>query len=288
MPRILVAVYFLLSSLAFAEGEADNQQNATQATINELEQPLYNPFVERYVLDELKQLRVDLSNLRSDMSFKIAEKEVGAADRAVTYATDTVTYFFYLIAGVSSILVLVGYSSIREIKERVHSIADEKLNGVVEQYEARLRTIEKQLKKETRQIEENREEIERTQELQSLWLRAGQETEPQGKLDIYDRILAIKPDDCEALTYKADAVLELDEPQWAANLCQQALAIDSDNAHAFYQLACAQALRGSYEEALVHLGNALKRNENYRTMIMEDPALAPIRKLEDFKQFLAT
>src|SRR5690606_13473613 len=107
---------------------------------------------------------------------------------------------------------------------------------LIEVYEERLQGIEKQLTQKSRHIDANREEIERTQELHSLWLRAAQESVPANKIAVYDQILALKPSDCEALTYKADAVLELGEPQWAVNLCQQALAIDSDNAHAFYQL----------------------------------------------------
>lgn len=253
------------------------QVAAFEAEVNALNEPLYSPFIERYVLDELKQLRTDMAAQRHEMIQQIVDREINAVDKAVSYSTNTVTYFFYLIAGATSILVLVGWTSIREIRERVHSLADEEISKLVNEYERRLHAIEQQLNQKTLHIEENREEIERTQELQSLWLRAAQEHSAAHKIGIYDQILKIKRDDCEALTYKADAVLELGEAQWASNLCHQALQIDPENSHAFYQLACAYSALGQLEEALYYLKEAIQRSESYREEISQDQALQPLQ-----------
>lgn len=253
------------------------QVAAFEAEVDALTEPVYSPFIERYVLDELKQLRTDMAAQRHEMIQQIVDREINAVDKAVSYSTNTVTYFFYLIAGATSILVLVGWTSIREIRERVHSLADEEISKLVHEYERRLHAIEQQLNQKTLHIEENREEIERTQELQSLWLRAAQEHSAAHKIGIYDQILKIKRDDCEALTYKADAVLELGEAQWASNLCHQALLIDPENSHAFYQLACAYSALGQLEEALYYLKEAIQRSESYREEISQDPALQPLQ-----------
>ena len=261
-------------------------QQQAEARVDNLQAPLYSPFVERYVLDELKQLRTDMANQRVELLQQVVDRHVESIDKGVSYATNTITYFFYLIAGVTSILVLVGWSSIREIKERMGTLADEEVRRLVEIYEARLQGIEKQLTQKTRHIDENREEIERTQEIHSLWLRAGQESSATNKIAIYDQILTIKPDDGEALTYKADAVLELDEPQWAINLCQQALATDSDNAHAYYQLACAHASLGHVDEAIHYLQETLSRVDSYREQLAQDLALQPLIDLPAFQELL--
>ncbi|MDX1573061.1 MAG: tetratricopeptide repeat protein [Methylophaga sp.] len=255
----------------------DAQIAEFEAEVEALSEPVYSPFIERYVLDELKQLRVDMAALRHEMIQQIVDREINAVDKAVSYSTNTVTYFFYLIAGATSILVLVGWTSIREIRERVHSLADEEISKLVTEYEHRLHAIELQLNQKTLHIEENREEIERTQDLQSLWLRAAQENRAAHKIAIYDQILKIKRDDCEALTYKADAVLELGEPQWASNLCHQALLIDPENSHAFYQLACTYSALGQLEEALYYLKEAIQRSESYRDEITQEPALQPLQ-----------
>ena len=287
MPRLLTTLTILLLCTLNATAAADTvPAAAVQEAVDNLEEPLYSPFIERYVLDELKQLRTDMGAQRAEFIQMTVDREHSAVDRAVTYATDTITYFFYLIAAASSILVLVGWTSIREIKERVHSLADEEINRLIKQYEARLESIEQQLSQKSQHIEENREQIETTNEVQSLWLRTGQETNITKKILIYDQILGVRPEDCEALTYKADAVLELGEPQWASNLCHQALRIDPENTHAFYQLACANTVMGHLDEAVHYLGDVLQQTESYRQDIIDDPVLLPLHDLESFQVLL--
>lgn len=289
--RIFLLCLFGLSILtAKAESVTDTnpQDSAAEEVVEALDAPLYNPFVERYVLDELKQLRIEQAQTKNELIQQIVDREHNSIDRGVTYATDTITYFFYLIAGATSVLVLVGWTSIREIKERVHSLADEEISRLVHQYEQRLEIIEKEVQKKTEHIQENKNEIELTQEVQSLWLRAQQESSPAGKIAVYDRLLTMRGDDCEALTYKADTVLELDEPQWAANLCHQALAIDPENCHAFYQLGCAYAAMGNLDESVSFLEKAIEKNESYRSEISTDPALEKLKGFEPFERVISS
>ncbi|WP_373082088.1 hypothetical protein [Zhongshania sp.] len=281
----LILCWGLLPLFASAAQSAEPKLNETQpsaaqvdASIDNLDKPLYSPFIERYMLDEVRNLRIDMERAHRELAAEVVDRELGAADKAVSYATNTVTYFFYLIAGVSSALVLMGWNSVRDIKEKVHSVANEQVAELVEEYEKRLRAIEKQLKQETAHIESNREEITLTQEIHSLWLRASQESSPAGKIAIYDQILAVRADDIEAITYKADAALDQNEPQWAINLCQQALLLDETNAHAFYQLACAHTCQGNLDDAARYFTHAVAQSESYREELYRDPALAELRE----------
>lgn len=286
MSRLLTTILLSISTCVFAANPAITKEEAATQAVEALDAPLYSPFIERYVLDELKQLRVDLAAQKNELVQQIVDRELQSVDRGVTYATDTITYFFYLIAASSSVLVLVGWRSIRDIKEKVHLVAEEEISRLVNRYEERLHAIEHQLSQKTRHIEENREEIELTREIQSLWLRAAQEVKAINKIDVYDQILALNSRDCEALTYKADAVLELGEPQWAVNLCLQALALDSQNAHAFFQLACACTQLGKFDDAVGYLEKALAHSEKYRDLILEDSALQQLRDYAPFKELL--
>lgn len=277
LAKSLVLYALLSTGLAQAEESAQKQQQQqAKDRVESLQKPLYNPFVERYVLDELRQIRIDLAAQRNEMIQQIVDREHRSVDRGVEYATNTVTYFFYLIAAATSVLVLVGWTSIRDIKERVQSLADEEITKLINEYESRLGNIERQLNQKSQFIEKNREEIEMTQEAQALWLRAAQDHNPSTKIDIYDQIIKLGFFDAEALTYKADAVLELNEPQWAVNLCHQALEVDPENSHAFYQLACAHTTLEQYDDAVSYLLEAIRRNENYRDEISTDPALKPL------------
>lgn len=263
------------------------QEAKLNNTIEHLSAPLYTPFIERYMLDEIKDLRVTLAAQKHELMQQILDREHHSIDRGVTYATDTITYFFYLIAAATSVLVLVGWKSMHDIKERAHSLADEEISRIVQQYEQRLEAIENEVKSKSQHIRKNKEDIELTQEVQSLWLRAQQEASPAGKISIYDKILTLKKDDCEALTYKADSVLELNEPQWAANLCHQALDIDPQNSHAFYQLGCVYTALNNFDEAVHYLQKAITKNEAYRSEINADPALKKLKTFEPFEKLVA-
>ncbi|MDQ8193516.1 tetratricopeptide repeat protein [Coraliomargarita sp. SDUM461004] len=255
--------------------------------VEDLEEPLYSPFIERYVLDELKTLRTDMASQKHEIMQQILDREHNSVDRAVAYSTDTVTYFFYLIAGVSSILVIMGWSSMRDVQKRIQVAAEGRVTKLIDVYETRLEKLERVVKQKTQHIQANREEIERTQDIQALWLRAGQENSPAQKIAIYDEILKYNTQDVEALTYKAHSVLHLDEPQWAANLCTQALKIDAENSQAHYQLARAYSAMGLPDEAIQSLQQAIHFTESYRSELSHDEALKPLEHLPDFQKLLS-
>lgn len=275
-----------LCSLTSAQEATPAEEDASPglaASVENLSEPLYTPFIERYILDELKQLRTEMASQRVELTEKILDRDLMVADKAMSYANNTVTYFFYLIAAVSSILVIVGWTSIRDIRDKVHSVADKEVQKLVEVYEERLRAIEKQLMQKTQHIDENRLQIERTQEVHAMWLRAAQEHSIQGKIAIYDEILQRRPNDAEALTYKADTVLELGEPQWAKNLCHRALEIDPQYGYAHYQLACANVALNNFDEAVAGLARAMQFSEAIIEDIRSDRALAPLREYPAFQ-----
>jgi tetratricopeptide (TPR) repeat protein len=284
----LMVFFALVSSVVIAEEQTDTlvlhaDSDAVTESVNKLQEPLYNAFTERYILDDLRSLRTEMAAQKAELLQQVMDREHSAIDRAVTYSTDTVTYFFYIVAAASSILVMVGWTSIREVRERVQNFANSEINKLISEYEERLGNLEQQLSLKTQDIEENREEIAQARETQALWLRAQQEIHASGKISIYDQILKISPDDASALTYKADAVLELNEPQWAINLCTQALSMDEENSHAYYQMACAYALMGYPDIAMKNIHQAIEINESYREDLDKEEMLISLHELEEFR-----
>ena len=127
--------YFLafVFALAFATTLQAQQQQLgpdkeltaedVEESIKTLEKPMYTPFVELYLLDESKALRKEMQDTRAELIEKVVEKELSVADKTMSYATDTVTYFFYLIAGATSILVVIGWNSIRDMRNQLTSLS---------------------------------------------------------------------------------------------------------------------------------------------------------------------
>jgi len=293
---LFVSALVLLPTRAHAEPVNDqaealtHEQSVAKAedTINSLQAPLYSAFTERYLLDEVKNLRQMIADTHLELTEKVVDRELGVADKALAYATDTVTYFFYLIAGASTLLVLVGWNSLREIKDRVGTLANEEIKRITDSYEARLDKLARELHHKSRHIAATQEEIELTNEVHSLWLKASQEASPQSKIAIYDQILEVRPDDLEALTYKADAALGMGQTQWATSLANRALSIDPDNSHALYQRACAHAESGYVDEALRDLESAIVQSETLREQAGLDASFESLQDLPLFKQLVVT
>ncbi len=284
--RALMVWMSLCSVFVSTMSMATQRHSKETQDIEQLQEPMYNPFVERYVIDELRQLRVDMNDLHVEITREVVDRELTATSRAVGYATDTITYFFYLIAGISSILLLVGWTSIREIKEKVMHLADAKVSKVIAEYEARLAKLEDELNRKSRGITSAQKRLSQHKDIHSLWLKAGQETISSNRMAIYDQILEIDPSNAEAMTYKADIALEMEEPLWAINLCHQALKIDPQNKHAFYQLAGAYASMDRPTEAIDFLRKALEDSEGYKEQVQADPAFTNIKDNPQFKALI--
>ncbi|RQW65187.1 hypothetical protein EES38_02145 [Vibrio viridaestus] len=227
--------------------------------------------MERYILDELKSLRQDQQDLERRVTVQITDRELSVADKSMNYANVTVTYFFYVIAAVASLIALFGWHSLKEVKTNTRELADKQLNKIAQDYEKKFLALERDLKRKTRIITENNREIEIINEIHNLWLRAQSMQTPEQRIEVYDEILKIRPGDLEALTYKADAVMEMKEYHWAMSLCNRVLELDETNGPALYQRACAYARLGAEEQAIDDLIRSVELSPSLRELISEEP-----------------
>ena len=141
-----------------AESNQDKQQEPkSEPPYSELS--IYDkPLMERYVLDELKTLRANQQDLERRMIIEITDRELAVADKSLNYANVTVTYFFYIIAGVASLIALIGWQSLREMRVNTKKMADQQLQEIAEQYEKKFQALERELRRKTRSISDNNKE----------------------------------------------------------------------------------------------------------------------------------
>ncbi|CAM3822775.1 TPR end-of-group domain-containing protein [Vibrio aquimaris] len=247
---------------------------------------LDRPLMERYILNELKALRTEQQDLERRMIVEITDRELKVADKSLNYANVTVTYFFYIIAGIASLIAFVGWQSLRDFKHNTKEMADKRLEKIALEYEKKFFALERDLKRKTRIISENNKEIEKINEIHNLWLRAQSSQTPEQRIDIYDEILLIRPGDLEALTYKADAAMEIKEYNWALSLCNRVLELDNTNGPALYQRACAYSRLGIEELAIEDLERAIDASPSIRDLLADEQDLEPLRGNEKFEHLL--
>ncbi|MDO6427435.1 tetratricopeptide repeat protein [Thalassotalea sp. 1_MG-2023] len=277
---ILVQIFilsFLLTSSALAQ-----ETETIDKKVNELEQPLYSPFIERYMLDELKSLRQEQQALKAEMIDKVANAKLESSDRALRYTADTTNNIFYIITAAASILVLLGWKSINDIKVHMESSTTKRIEKLTLEYEKRLNALEDTIKERSNQIVTAQKELSDSNLVHSLWMRAGLEKSDQEKMNIYDQILELSPHDVEALTYKADILLDMNDDSWAISLVNQALDIDSEYAFAYWQRACAKAKLEQKNEAIEDIKQAIDLSPPLREELMGEMYFESLKDDEAF------
>nr|WP_027696536.1 alkyl sulfatase dimerization domain-containing protein [Vibrio litoralis] len=264
-------LWIVLVSLLSFQTLADEPQKYSETEM------LDRPLMERYILDELKLLRTEQQDLERRLTVQITDRELAVADKSLNYSNITVTYFFYIIAGVASLVALVGWQSLKEIKHNTKEMADKRLNEITMSYEKKFSALERDLKRKTRIITENNREIEIINEVHNLWLRAQSAQTPEQKIETYDEILKIRPGDLEALTHKADSAMEINEYHWALSICNRVLEVDDNNGHALYQRACAYSRLGAEEQAINDLVLAIESSASLRELASDEPDFEMLR-----------
>lgn len=275
-----IFLFFILISFS-------NILNAKEKENSELNPLLERPLMERYILDELKDLRIENMRLRTEMEKRLTQNQVDQTDRAARYMTDTIGNVFYLIAAATSILIFAGWNSLRDIRNKTESIIEERVNQTTEKYNIQMQKLEEGMTLQSKKILDNQNKIYNTQYIHSLWMRSNLETNPQSKIEIYDEILKINTNDAEVYAYKADAVIDMDEYEWALNLSNKAIEIDEEYGYAFWQRSCANAALGNEKEAVCDLITAIEKSPNLKDEIENEELFKSIKENEEFKKLLS-
>jgi tetratricopeptide (TPR) repeat protein len=281
----LIICTLLLSTVVVAGGE-QKVISADVAKANEvqlLEKRLFEPFIERFILDEITKLNKKQLQIEIDLVNTLAENKLEVTDRSIKFATNTVNNIFYTIAIGTSLLLLFGWHSLKELKDDTKRSVEKRISKLTEEYEIRVLELERSASKRAKEIAENQENIERGEAIQALWKRAGLENSQQERINIYNEIIKLNPHDVEALTYKADVLLELDEPRWAMTLCDEAIAIDNNYGLSYWQRACALVQIGLVEEGLRNIKIAVRISPTLRAELMREANFDIIHDNDDFK-----
>lgn len=297
---IIFAFFCLISSVTWADIETAEESSATAiqeqtlavvaTKIAETATPSFSEkaLIERYILDELKATRHDLQDLERRLTIEITDRELSVADKSLSYAEQTVNFFFYVIAGVASLVALFGWKSLHEIRVNTTKKANTQIKMIAESYEEKFQRLEKDLRRKTLRIADNHIEIEKINEIHNLWLRAQKSQTPEQKMAAYDAILKIRPGDLEALTSKADAAMEMKEFHWALSICNRVLDMDDKNQDAFYQRACAYACLGVEDQAISDLSKAIEGRAALRELAADEDDFENLRGNDSFDALLTS
>ena len=260
--------------------------SAVEKNAKESPSLLERPLMERYILDELKALRIENLRLRNEVEKRLSTAEVGQTDRAARYMTDTIGNVFYLIAAATSILIFAGWNSLRDIRTKTENIIEERINKITQKYNKEMESLQEKMTLQSKKILDNQNNIYNNQYVHSLWMRSNLETNPQSKIDIFDEILKINTNDAEVYAYKADAVIDLNDFEWALNLSNKAIEIDNDYGYAYWQRSCVNAALGNTKDAISDLSIAIEKSPNLKDEISNESLFKSLEESKEFQELL--
>lgn len=246
----------------------------------------FAPLVERYILDELKAIRNDVNETRVEAIKQITDRELRVAETVASVSNNTVTFFFYLFVGLGGVFALWGWRSMKDLRGSMQHIAKLRIEELASEFEGRLSQLEREIHAKGETILANQRDIERTQTVHALWLQANQAPNPRIKIEFYDRILQLNPDDYETMAYKADAALQLGDRDWALSLCNRILEEHPESSLAYYQRACANAGLGETDSAIADLTRAIELSPALKEQARIEEEFAPLVGRDDFAELL--
>lgn len=277
-----IILFFILIHSAFAANETNDSANPSIGKHFNLNQAL----VERYILDDLRSLWIAQQALKTYTIEKLASNKIEINDRALDYTNTTLSSIFYIITIAATLLVVLGLRSFRDVKSTVDKIVSKKIGDITEKYEIRLNEMEHKIKARSDEIIFNQEEIANTNLVHSLWMRSGLEKSNREKIKLYDQILEIKPDDVDAITYKADVLLDIDKVDEALKLTNVAIAKNPKYALAYWQRACAYANLSLLNEAIADIKKAIEISQPLKNKINNEVHFETLKHIDEFKSLM--
>lgn len=243
-------------------------------------------FTERFILDKIVELRVDLETVHRELNEKIITREYEAVNKALSYSSNTISYFFYFITLAVGVLALFGWRSIKEIKDSAHRLVEKESDKIVKDLRRRIEKTEQDLEEKRASILKSQQELEARQKINTLWGIASREKDDRKKLEILDEIERLIPTDAEVFVKKSGSYLRLGLLEAAIKATNAALLMDSSHSIALYNRACSYARLGEVQTALTDLKESILLNPSLKMSAETDKDFNPIRDQKKFQELL--
>lgn len=280
----IIAFFFLL--FVFAHKTVFAIWSLTSGQVEQITRSNLSPLMERYILDELKDIRNNFERVKADLKQSFADKELEVAWQAMNYSANTTTYFFYIITSVGLLFSIIWRSSMKDLKASAKLVADKEVNQLAKKYEERLTEIERDLKLKTETILDNQKEIEKTQKISYLRRQADNERDNLTKLQLYNQIISIDPQSWDSYLKKAKVNLQLWNFQEAQLDANNAISILWETSAWYYYRAAAEVQLWNKAQALEDIRKAVYISVDMKDYINKNQFFDEIRDDEEFKAIL--
>lgn len=217
-------------------------------------------WTDRFILTELKELRVWLEWVKREIYTEIQATQLETVDKALSYSANTVNFFFVFITIIIMWFWIVWWKTIWDIKKSTKESMDRKTSRIIHNFEKQIAELEKE------------------QKVNIFWRQFSILESDKEKMDMLDKIYNIKPDSQYVAIERWNIYLSM----WLYNKVLEATeSIVSWNRtehqpHALYNRVCAYAWLNNMENVILELSYLLQLAPEYKEIVLESEYLVNI------------
>ncbi len=295
-PLLCLLGLFALFITPLATTFAQDDPTAKSADADEfsIEQPYgglqqVTDTTERFILFELRDLRREIEKQKYEVIQEVVERQYANMDRTLSYTSGIINFFWFVISVITFLIAIfttLGWRSLGDIKSSTKNMIENQAKELLKNSQDRLLKIETDLKHKEEEISKHHEELQRMQQLNTLWLQVNRERDDRKRLEMLDQILELE-DGVDAYVMKAGSYIRLRIAEKAIEMADIALEMIPDQALAHYHRACAYALMQKKDETLADLNHAFKIAPSFRDGIEDESIFDSLKNDKDFKRVVA-
>jgi len=275
----LLLLFFPLSAFAVIEPE-DELVYVREVETNSGSQLIVPDdinWTQRFILTELKDLRIQLESTRRELNEELNSRELATVDRALSYSGNTVNFLWLIITMAVTWFGLVGWRTMKDVRENLTTNFEREVQKRVKAEQKKLeefmRKFEKDQLEQSQDILKNQEFIQKKQEAWYIWSQYNREENATSKLELLEKISFIWLEEDEILIHTEKSWIYAELALWDKVLesADKWLEISSDNTTLLYNKASALVMLEQAEEAVKVLTNIIWVNPSMKEEILDDP-----------------
>ena len=227
-------------------------------------------WTDRFILTELKELRIWLEWIKREIYAEIQEKQLETVDKALSYSANTVNFFFVFITIIVMWFWIVWWRTIWDIKSSIKESMDRETKKIITNFEKQIAKLEKE------------------QKINIFWRQFNISESDNEKLKLLDNIYNLQPDSQYVVIERwnvylsmwlFEKVLEVTEPiiSWKRTKHQP---------HSLYIRACAYSWLGDINKVVSEIAHLLQLSPEYKDIIIESEYLESIINNPKIKKIL--
>jgi len=254
--KLIFITFFLIQFSGFS-------QEITKKEQKEIIVPTELDWTERFILSEQKEIRIDVERLRREIYQEIHEMELSTVDKALSYSSNTLNYFFIFLTIIITALGVIGWRTLADTKKVIKE------------------NMEKEVQKTVFKFQKKIEHLEKSQEINILWRQYYSSESNNDRLEYLKKLEDLTNYSMLTMIERSNVYIDMEEYEKVISICNDILEEDQDTTQALYNRGFAYAGLDDDDKSLEDLNYLLKISPDYEDTIKEDEIFNKVIKKLD-------